>query len=130
MIEPPPALLGMNRLILVFDADSGLAAMLLDVAKKAVGREDCALCEITYGPLGKRRSWAACEARLGLEVVERHRDELPVEWEIPRTELPCVLLDRGGARPEILLNRAAIASLDRNAERLERAIRDALSARV
>lgn len=25
--------------------------MLLDVVKKTVGREDCPLCEITYGPL-------------------------------------------------------------------------------
>lgn len=50
--SPPP-----DRLILVYDADSGLGAMLLDVVKKAVGREDCPLCEITYGPLGKRSTW-------------------------------------------------------------------------
>lgn len=48
-----------SRLILVYDANGGLAAMLVDVVKKALGREDCALCEITYSPLGKRQSWQA-----------------------------------------------------------------------
>jgi hypothetical protein len=51
--EPAPASRP-DRLILVYDGDSGLGAMLLDVVKKAVGREECALCEITHGPLGKR----------------------------------------------------------------------------
>lgn len=44
-----------DRVILVYDGDSGVRAMLMDVLEKATGREECALCEITYGPLGKRR---------------------------------------------------------------------------
>lgn len=61
--KPHPRGLAMSpavsRLILVYDANGGLAAMLVDVVKKALGREDCALCEITYSPLGKRQSWQA-----------------------------------------------------------------------
>jgi hypothetical protein len=49
--------------------------MLADVVKKAFGREDCAPCEITYSPLGKRQAWQGCEARLGMPVRELHRDE-------------------------------------------------------
>jgi hypothetical protein len=48
-----------DRVILVYNGDSGVGAMLLDVVKKAVGREDCPLCEITYGALGKARSVAS-----------------------------------------------------------------------
>ena len=40
------------------------------------GREECALCEITYSPVGKRRAWTACAKRLGLVVDELHRDSL------------------------------------------------------
>ena len=55
-----------DRVILVYDGDGGLHAMLLDALKKAVGREECPLCEITYSPTGKRREWLAGEKRLGV----------------------------------------------------------------
>src|SRR5579859_783295 len=99
-----------NRVILVYNGDSGLAAMLLDAAKKAAGREDCALCEITYSPIGKRRDWVACERRLDVAVEELHRDRLPREWGIARTELPCVLGRAGDERPFRLLGRADITA--------------------
>jgi hypothetical protein len=57
-----------SRIILVYNGDSGLGAMLLDVLRKAVGREDCALCEITYSPIGKRAPWTSREGRLGIPV--------------------------------------------------------------
>lgn len=116
-----------SRLILVFDANSGLAAMLADVVKKAVGQEDCALCEITYSPLGKRQSWKACEARLGVPVKELHRDELPAEWGLDRAQLPCVLAQVGDNRPDIILARAEIVSCGGKVEELERRLRAALA---
>jgi hypothetical protein len=120
---PGPA----DRIILVYSGDSGLGALLLDVLKKAAGREDCALCEITYGPVGKRRAWAACESRLGIPVEERHRDELPPDWGISRAELPCVLGRAGSARPFVLLTRADITACSRSVVALERRLRAALA---
>lgn len=118
-----------SRLILVFDADGGLAAMLADVVKKAVGREDCALCEITYSPLGKRQSWKACEARLGVPVKELHRDELPAAWGLDHSQLPCVLAQVGDERPEVMLTKAEIVSCSGRVEELERMVQAALSQR-
>jgi hypothetical protein len=118
-----------DSLLLVYDGDSGLRAMLLDVVRKAAGREDCPLCEITYGPLGKRRPWKACEARLGLLVEELHRDELPPGWKIRRDELPCVLARAGTEPPVVLVGRDEIVACGRSAEALERRIRDALARR-
>lgn len=117
-----------DSLILVYDGDSGLRAMVLDVLKKAAGREDCALCEITYVPTGKRSAWKACEARLGVEVTELHRDCLPPEWKLQHDELPCVLARVGGERPVVLLGRDEIAGCRGSAEALERRIREALAA--
>lgn len=119
-----------TRLILVFDADSGLKAMLADVVKKALGREDCALCEITYSPLGKRRAWQACEARLGIPVRELHRDHLPPEWGLERAQLPCVLAQEGEAKPEVLLTKDQIAACAGRVDELESKLREALAARV
>jgi hypothetical protein len=117
-----------NKIILVFNGDSGLRAILLDVLKKATGREDCALCEITYSPLGKRRAWAACERRLGVEVEQMHRDQLPAGWGIARADLPCILGRSGDDRPTVLLTRAEIASCQGSVAELERRLRQAVAA--
>jgi hypothetical protein len=106
------------RIILVYNGDRGLGALLLDVVKKAVGREDCPLCEITYSPVGKRRAWAACEARLGIPVEERHRNDLPAAWGI--TELPCILGRNGEDPPFVILTRAEIAACRGSVEALAR----------
>ncbi len=116
-----------DRLIFVYDGDSGLAAMLLDVVKKAAGREECALCEITYGPLGKRNAWRACEARLGLIVDELHRDELPQTWGISRRDLPCVLGRTGASMPFVLVTRDEIIACAGDVRSLEERLAAALS---
>ena len=115
-----------ERIILVYNADRGLAAMLLDVVKKAVGREDCSLCAITYSPLGKRAAWSACEKRLAMPIEELHRDELPAEWGIGASELPCILGRVGSDRPFVLLARAEIDACGGSVERLEERLRRAL----
>jgi hypothetical protein len=119
-----------DRVILVFDADSGLGALLVDVLKKVTGREDCALCAITYSPVGKRRAWAACERRLGLPVEELHRDEVPAEWGLSRADLPCILGRGGQARPFILVSRAEIDACRGSLSALERRLRDALASKM
>lgn len=116
-----------DRVVLVYDGDSGLRAMLLDVVKKTVGREECALCEITYGPLGKRGAWKSCEARMGTIVDEMHRDQLPDEWGIARSELPCVLGRTGTGRPIVLLSREEIVACAGSVDELERRVLAALS---
>jgi hypothetical protein len=117
-----------RRLTLVYDGDSGLRAMLADVVKKAVGQEDCPLCEITYGPLGKRGTWRACEARLGVPVDELHRDQLPVAWGI--SDLPCVLGWGDGDKPFIVLSRDVIVACQGSIDALEAKLMRALASDV
>jgi hypothetical protein len=116
-----------DRLILVYAGDSGVRAMLLDVVKKAVGREECALCEITHSAVGKRGEWAACELRLGIAVDQLHRDELPASWKIDPAELPCILARRGEDVPRVLVSRDEIAACKGRVEDLEHRIVDALA---
>lgn len=117
-----------DRLILVYDGDSGLKAMLLDVVKKAVGREECALCEITYSPLGKKGAWRACETRLCVAVDELHRDNLPPQWGISRSSLPCVLAQVADQRPFVLVPRDKIAACRGSVDALEALLVGALAA--
>ncbi len=118
-----------DSLILVYDGQSGLRAMLLDVVKKAAGREECPLCEITYSAVGKRRSWVACERRLGISVKELHRDQLPSDWNLAAGQLPCVLARVGNSVPTILVTREEIIACRKSADELENKIRAALAAR-
>jgi hypothetical protein len=115
-----------NRLILVYNGDSGLRAMLLDALKKAVGREECSLCEMTYSSFGKRRSWVTCAARLGVPVEELHRDEIPPTWGISRTDLPCVLGGVSEATPIVVLTREEITACRGSVAELERRLAAAL----
>ncbi|HYV43548.1 MAG TPA: hypothetical protein VFA20_01760 [Myxococcaceae bacterium] len=108
-----------DRLILLYDLNSGLGAMLLDAARKAVGREDCPLCEIAYSPIGKRKEWRACEARLGIKVEELYRDKLPPDWGIALEDLPVVLGRVGDERPFVIVNREGIVSCHGSVSALE-----------
>jgi hypothetical protein len=117
-----------DRLILVYSGDSGVRAMLVDVLKKLVGREECALCEITYSPVGKRGEWLACEKRLGIIVDELHGDRLPDAWGIGRDQLPCILARAGEQMPFVLISRDEIATCRGSIEQLERRIGAALQA--
>lgn len=116
-----------DRLILVYDGESGLVTMILDVVKKAAGREECPLCEITYGPLGKRGAWLACEARLGVVVDELHRDRIPDTWEISRADLPCILGRVGAQRPFVVVAREEIVACSGSVVALEAKLAAALS---
>jgi hypothetical protein len=115
-----------DRLLLVFDGDSGLAAMLLDVVKKAVGREDCPLCEIVYSPVGTRGSWRECEQRLGTPIEEWHRNRIPSTWSLSPLDLPCVLGCVGDELPFVLVTRAQIVVCGGGVDALEQTLRVAL----
>jgi hypothetical protein len=100
----------LDRVILVDEGDSGIGVLLLGFLKKAVSREECALCEIAHRPVGKRDAWRKFAARLGVVVDELHRDELRAGWGISRDELPCILSRRGSDVPRILVSREEVVS--------------------
>ena len=116
-----------DRVILVYDGEGGLAAMLRDVYQKLLGREECPLCEIVYSPLGKRRAWRACEAQLGMPIESLHRDGIPAEWGLAQSELPCILARRGDAVPTVLVSREEILGCDKSVTALAEKLHAALA---
>ena len=68
-----------ERLIFVFDADSGALSAFFDSAKKALRLGGCALCTITHGLAGERSEWRECKEELGVPVEYVHRDEIGPE---------------------------------------------------
>lgn len=115
-----------TRLLLLYRGDGGVIPAILDVLKKSVGVEECPLCHSTFGPTGMKRAWRACEQSLEIPVEHLHRNEVPRDWQVREEDLPCILVERAGGRA-VLVDRTAIAACAGSSERLEEAVRAALS---
>ena len=86
-----------ERLILVYGADSGRLNALVDSAKKLLRVKGCSLCAITHGLAGERSEWSECREAFGVPVDTYHRDEMPDD--VAATvggELPAVLASTEG----------------------------------
>ncbi len=86
-----------DRLIFVFDADSGALNAFFDSAKKTLNLGGCALCAITHGVAGERSEWKDCREEIGVPVDYVHRDEVDDRLRSAAgDELPCVVAEAGG----------------------------------
>lgn len=98
-----------ERLLFVFDADSGILDAIADSARKLLRINGCALCEITHGLATEKGEMRACREELGVPVEYVHRDEIPADLEaVIQGELPVVVADTGEGHV-LLLDRVTIA---------------------
>ena len=88
----------MEKLIFVYNADSGLVNALKDWAHKIVSPETyaCSLCALTYDNLGMRRPWREFIKELGVEVEFLHRDELEEKYGVNGVQLPATFILENG----------------------------------
>lgn len=66
-----------DRLILVYAANSGPMAAFLDSAKKLLQVKGCSLCALTHGLAGERDEWRSCREEIGVSVDYYHLDDVP-----------------------------------------------------
>jgi hypothetical protein len=112
-----------DRLLLVYDADAGRLAAVLDSARKLFALDACELCTITHGLTGERPSWSACKNDLGVPVAGLHRDELSGELLTATAgRLPCVVAETP-AGPRVLVERADFGACHRDPRELAALIR-------
>ncbi len=95
MLAHPKA---MNKLIFVYNADSGLLNAMKDWAHKIVSPETypCSLCALTYDNLGMRRPWRDFVKELGYDVEFLHRDELEENYGLKDVMLPAAFILQNG----------------------------------
>ncbi|MFC0003999.1 hypothetical protein [Micromonospora siamensis] len=118
-----------QRLVGVYHADGGLRGELAYLIGKARGTAECALCDVTHGPLGPRRRWRELRAGLGVPVEMVHLNERDAQVRTASEGgTPCLLAitDDG---PVLLLGPLDLAaiggSVDRFGARLRAAVADA-----
>lgn len=87
-----------DRLVFVYNADSGLLATIADSARKLLNINGCTLCSLTHSAVGEKSEWTSCKESLGVPVDYVHRDELDARLgSVVQNDLPCVLAETGGA---------------------------------
>ncbi len=99
------------RLILVYNADSGLITALIHTIHKQLrpSTYPCSLCAITYGVVSMHGEWRRFLDRLDCEVVIHHRDEFaqvcPASGAggLREVALPAILFADGGEEPRTLI---------------------------
>jgi len=72
-----------RRLVGVYDADGGIVGELRYVVGRTLRGTHCSLCDITHGRVRPKPEWNAFVARLGVPFDLFHRNEQPVEGQVP-----------------------------------------------
>jgi len=85
-----------DRLLFVFNADTGSFNALLDSARKLLRLNGCTLCSITHGLAGEKSEWRECKEEIGVPVDYVHRDEISAELRsVVGDQLPCIVAQAG-----------------------------------
>jgi hypothetical protein len=94
------------RLIMVYNADSGMLNMLKDGLHKLIRPQTypCSLCALTYGPVMMRGKWRRFLENLGGTTIFLYRDTFRQDHHARDLPLPAILLARGPGQPEILIS--------------------------
>lgn len=95
----------MNKLIFVYNADSGIFATALDVVKKVVAPEsqECNLCKVTYDVLSPKEEWTNFLATIPQEKKFLHRDGFMAAYPgYKAIALPAIFLGQDGTLTELV----------------------------
>lgn len=102
----------MPRLILVYNADTGLIQALMHAVHKQIRPDTypCSLCALTYGAVSMRGDWKAFWQALDAQVDFYHRDDFTRDFPALGTggerevTLPTILISEAGEEPRVLLS--------------------------
>ncbi len=118
------------RLVGVYDADGGLVGEARYVIGHLLGRLECALCDITHGPVRRKRDFDDLRARLGVRFELVHRNERDAATARATADrLPCVVAEVDGEMV-VVLEADDLRRCGGEVTRFEQVLREALAARA
>ncbi len=86
-----------EKLVFVYNADSGILSSVIDSARKLLSINGCPLCSLTHSLAGEKVEWKTCKESIGVPVEYLHRDELTAKTRaVIADRLPCVLAEAAG----------------------------------
>lgn len=106
----------LNKLIFVYNADSGIRNALLDSMHKVLNPStyECNLCDITFGLFNEKVDWKDFRKKFPMEMEFLHRDEFNSDYASKfgkKFTFPIVLGDNSGEL-EIVIKTEELNQLD------------------
>jgi hypothetical protein len=107
MISPQP------RLILVYNADSGVLNMVKDAVWKVLqpSTYPCSLCALTYGWVTMHERWRRFLASLPHAKVFHHKDDFAAAYPGLAVALPAMLIAGNQGPPRVLVSAAELDAM-------------------
>ena len=101
------------KLMLVYNADSGIFNAVSDSVKKTITPDDyeCSLCAVTYGIVTMRHEWRKFLGSLPMEKQFVHRDEIAKAGLGGRFDLPAIILEDKLGSQNVLVSREELAAI-------------------
>ncbi len=111
-----------DRLILVYNADSGVINALMHAVHKQFfpATYPCSLCAITYGAVSMHGDWRMFLDSLSLEIVIHHKDDFEDAYPGHRFALPAVLITDTNSAPTLLVPAEELDAIKDTNELMER----------
>jgi hypothetical protein len=100
-----------DKLVGIYNANGSFTGEIAFLFGKFTGRTECALCDITHGPLKKKSAFFRAQQTLGIPFEILHLDELDATLCSFKESAPCVVAIRG-SECSILLSKAELALCD------------------
>jgi hypothetical protein len=100
-----------DKLVGIYNANGSFTGEIAFLFGKFTGRTQCALCDITHGPLKKKSAFFRAQQTLGIPFEILHLDELDATLCSFKESAPCVVAIRG-SECSILLSKAELALCD------------------
>ena len=101
-----------NKLIFVYNADSGVFNTIADIAHKITSPEtyQCQLCALTHGYFTIRNQWDQYLKQASVDFRFFHRDEFQQKYGDLGYALPAIFIEKDDA-PQLLIDRDRIEQL-------------------
>ncbi|MDG0968339.1 MAG: hypothetical protein P8Q37_07145 [Porticoccaceae bacterium] len=80
-----------DQLIGIYNAKGSFAGELAYLFGKLKGTAQCALCDISHGPLKEKSAFVAASAQLPVPFIKLHLDELNLQLSLFKDQAPCVI---------------------------------------
>lgn len=114
---------GLKRLVLVYNALSGIGNSLLGSAHKVMSPStyDCRLCSLTYGAVRERKDWKLFREKSTIPMVFYHKDEFLSGYAskfAAKFTFPIILADTGEDL-EVLVTTTELNTIDDTAVLIE-----------
>ncbi len=103
----------MQKLLFVYNADSGFFNTLSDIAHKITSPDTyaCQLCQLTHGHFTMKSQWRQFVDETNVDCVFFHRDEFIEQYGQRDVDLPAIFIDTDQGI-ELLINKQKIESIE------------------